>query len=748
MKPKKQPREVVGDDTRVSLSSITHNLPSQAPMNYDLPAHKSGRKPRVFSYQRFSSGSQAAGSSLERQDVKFQQFFVTCCEPKGYVFDSKFVDDGKSGRGKHLEGALGAFLKGGESGKVHSGDVLAVECFNRLSRMSPTASVELLLKIVRTHKATLVFLDNPNLGVINEDALNENDTLLFMLQMDMKRGYMEVEERSERVEVGLKHVQDQVLSGERAYSSNGPRWLKAIKEVVIINGKEKLIPISWEVIPERAKIIKQIFEWRADGKTITDIQDALIEKGIKSFEGKEVWPRATMTKYFQTKHVLGIAKFTNFEEEQKIYPAIIEEDLYWKVKAVTKSHRNSGYARSASKNRKIKRSNLFTGILNCGYGQGKMELGALVEKPNGTYYQYLRPCSHNDSKNKKKHIPNLWDYDKFEKQFLDYALNLDWKSISEKTDIGKSISTASRIEQIEAKIETRIEAKGNLLKAIEQGADYIELSPRMEELKSEIEELVTDLSEERNELDINDNLGAFEIKNGKWIHLMESIDLKDESIRKQISNEIKSKISSIELFANGWIWNQKTFQLALRYLPPAFAAMYQDVEGHLPRYRDSGFQQATAKKNYRDMAFFLVHWRNGFSQFWMPHFEKVKGFIRPFGYLLDPTNSMRADSISMEGDDKREPFELNPRALGFEIEAKFAKGIEDRHSKLKRADQRNWKSFLALQRAEQLNSAKKIRAMKNPKNRFETYQEMLGSGVELSQKESREYYKLRQKFLK
>ena len=102
----------------------------------------------------------------------------------------------------------------------------------------------------------------------------------------------------------------------------------------------------------------------------------------------------------------------------------------------------------------------------------------------------------------------------------------------------------------------------------------------------------------------------------------------------------------------------------------------------------------------------------------------------------------------MEGDDKREPFELNLRALGFEIEAKFAKGIEDRHSKLKRADQRNWKSFLALQRSEQLNSAKKIRAMKNPKNRFETYREMLGSGVELSQKESREYYKLRQKFLK
>ena len=25
------------DDTHLSLSSITHNLPSQAPMNYDLP---------------------------------------------------------------------------------------------------------------------------------------------------------------------------------------------------------------------------------------------------------------------------------------------------------------------------------------------------------------------------------------------------------------------------------------------------------------------------------------------------------------------------------------------------------------------------------------------------------------------------------------------------------------------------------------------------------------------------------------
>ena len=331
---------------------------------------------------------------------------------------------------------------------------------------------------------------------------------------------------------------------------------------------------------------------------------------------------------------------------------------------------------------------------------------------------------------------------------MDYALNLDWKSISEKTDVGKSLYAASRIEHIEAQIDERREAKDNLLKAIEQGADYSELSPRMEELRSEIEELEIELSEERNELDINDNLGAFEIKNGKWVHLMESIDLQDESNRKQISDEIKSKISSIELFANGWIWNPTTFRLALRYLPPEFAAMYQDVEGHLPRHSDSGFQQLAAKKNYTEMAFFLVHWRNGFSQFCMPHFEKVKGFKRPFGYLLDPSNSMRAGSLSMDGDDERKPFEFNPRALGFEIEAKFEKGIAGRHSKLKRADQRHWQSLLALKNSERLNSAKKIRAMKSSRNRLETYREMIGSGVELSQKESREYYKLRQKYAK
>ena len=253
------------------------------------------------------------------------------------------------------------------------------------------------------------------------------------------------------------------------------------------------------------------------------------------------------------------------------------------------------------------------------------------------------------------------------------------------------------------------------------------------------------MESERSQLSISDNLGAFSLKNNKWIHLIKSLE-DDDDLRAAAAREIKEKIRSIELFANGWVWNKKTFDMAVRFCPPEFLAMYRDVEGHSPQFKDSGFKQQKPKKNYNDMAFFLVHWRNGYSQFHMPHFEKVKGIARPFGYNFEPSNSMNAGVISMDGCDKRQPFEFNPRALGFEIERKFETGIEERWCDLPKSRRINYDNLIKLQRSVKAQSLKKVRAYKSPSNRFGAFQEMINSGIELTQKESREYYKLRQKY--
>ena len=55
------------------------------------------RTPKVFSYQRFSSGNQSSGSSLERQEKIFREAFEKIYEPKGFVFDGSFIDEGVSG---------------------------------------------------------------------------------------------------------------------------------------------------------------------------------------------------------------------------------------------------------------------------------------------------------------------------------------------------------------------------------------------------------------------------------------------------------------------------------------------------------------------------------------------------------------------------------------------------------------------------------------------------------------------------
>ena len=270
---------------------------------------------------------------------------------------------------------------------------------------------------------------------------------------------------------------------------------------------------------------------------------------------------------------------------------------------------------------------------------------------------------------------------------------------------------------------------------------------RFNELKENVYEWGITLETERRDLEASDKLMAFEKNNDKWIHLMTKCDWNDESVRDAASNEIKSKIKSIETFSNGWIWNRKTFDMALRWLQPEFKAMYLDVEGHLPRYSDSGFQQIIPDmRKHKHLEFFLVHWRNGESHFHVPHFEELKGFARPLGYRLEPDNSMKADTTSMEGDDKREPFELNPRALGFEMQNKFEAGIEERFLELDEGMRVHHNRFLEFKETHEMMQIKKVESYGDDKSRFNAYSMKQRKGFELTKKESRELYRLGQKF--
>jgi DNA invertase Pin-like site-specific DNA recombinase len=108
-------------------------------------------RPLAISYVRFSDPKQRKGSSESRQDADFARF----CErhnlrpaPEG----QHFADRGRSARsGAHrTKGDLGRLEALAASKAFPPGTVLVIEAWDRLSRMRPDKTIELLSSLLRS----------------------------------------------------------------------------------------------------------------------------------------------------------------------------------------------------------------------------------------------------------------------------------------------------------------------------------------------------------------------------------------------------------------------------------------------------------------------------------------------------------------------------------------------------------------------------------------------------------------------
>ena len=102
--------------------------------------------PTAYSYVRFSTPEQRKGDSLRRQIELSQRY----AKDHGLTLDDTFSDEGVSFyRGRNAkEGALGAFIKAAETGRVKKGSCLLVENLDRLSREAPLDAIDQLRRIL------------------------------------------------------------------------------------------------------------------------------------------------------------------------------------------------------------------------------------------------------------------------------------------------------------------------------------------------------------------------------------------------------------------------------------------------------------------------------------------------------------------------------------------------------------------------------------------------------------------------
>lgn len=316
----------------------------------------------AYSYIRFSKIEQGEGDSNRRQ-IAVRDKFIS---ERGLTLDDKIKlkDEGVSAhKGLHRSDkhALGRFLALVEAKQIKPGSYLLVENLDRLSREEVVEGLHLLTGLI-LKGITVVQLEPVVMEFKKGDG--ELATKLMMAVMELRRGNSESEMKSVRCEAAWREKQNQARTTKHAQTSKAPHWLKRNDT-------------TYDVIPERAKIIQRMFAMAADGKgcyTITQTLNAekLLPPPVQKRNQKPVqgvWALAVVGRILNSRTVLGEYQPTKDakpfgEPVPGYYPAIIDEATFYKVQqGLDKRSVKSDGKRKPIGGRTATRINLFKGLM-------------------------------------------------------------------------------------------------------------------------------------------------------------------------------------------------------------------------------------------------------------------------------------------------------------------------------------------------------------------------------------------------
>ncbi|NKL61891.1 recombinase family protein [Rhizobium beringeri] len=314
-------------------------------------------RPKAYSYIRFSTPEQLKGDSLRRQTVATELYAKT----HGLDLDNKsFEDFGISAfHGANEEtGRLGDFLEAVKHGDISAGSYLLVESLDRISRKVPRKAVRILEAICEANITVVTLADQ---RVYTEASLNEDPMAFMYALMVAQRANEESAMKSRRLK--------QAWIGKRLQAATAPltaicpAWLK-------LNDQRT----AYEVIPERADVVRSIFAMCLEGLGQHSIAARLTETGIATFKHSDMWHRSYVKKLLENPAVIGCFTphtvtvvagrkvRTPLEPVDGYFPAIVDTEVFERVAAMS-SRRGLNIANSDA--RKTTTANVLAGLAKC-----------------------------------------------------------------------------------------------------------------------------------------------------------------------------------------------------------------------------------------------------------------------------------------------------------------------------------------------------------------------------------------------
>lgn len=433
--------------------------------------------PKAYSYLRFSTPEQAAGDSLRRQ----LELSKAYCIKNGLELDETLSDPGVSAyRGQNAAtGRLAAFLEEVKSGRVKKGSYLLVESFDRLSRQQIESAFTQFMNIIQAGVVIVTLND----GMVYQKGQLSITELIISVTI-MSRAHEESKTKSLRLLSAWKEKRKNAAT--KRLTSMCPKWLRPVGD-------------KFEVIPERAAIVREIFEMKRQGLGKYLIRSTLNKRGTPVWDGTskkaQHWHHSYIERILLNRAVLGeFQPYQNINGKRvaegapisNYFPAVIDEQLFLSVQGQKKKKagRNSPQCK-----------NLVSKLAFCG------ACGSTMYLTDKGRYRYL-VCSKAASGSGCGF--DSWNYASFEKLLLSSIGKGSLAALVSKSDESRLRSLQDEVEVMEGKRADAKNRSDRLYQLIEGGTGTLpptarqridayeiqvsEATSRLERLRAEIED--------------------------------------------------------------------------------------------------------------------------------------------------------------------------------------------------------------------------------------------------------------------
>jgi DNA invertase Pin-like site-specific DNA recombinase len=275
------------------------------------------KKPRAYSYVRFSTPEQQKGDSLRRQVDMAEEY----ARRNDLELDTQltFRDLGVSAfRGANAEvGRLAEFRESISAGLVPVGSYLLVESLDRISRQSARSAMNMLGGICDAGVSVVTLSDG---RIYTKESLDNDPTSMLMSLLIFIRANEESATKSRRLSAAWANKRSK--AADTPITSRCPAWIE------LEDGKLRLIP-------KRALVVRRIFRMAAKGWGQHRITQALNSEKVPTFGRAKFWQRSYIVKILANAAAIGtlIPHRVEYRDGKKVrvpldpilgyYPAVV-----------------------------------------------------------------------------------------------------------------------------------------------------------------------------------------------------------------------------------------------------------------------------------------------------------------------------------------------------------------------------------------------------------------------------------------